>query len=94
MSFLNCHIIAGLFQARVSVLDSGFMLGDGVWEGIRVHKGVMAFAKPHLKRLYEAAKALDMDIGATPQQLTAMIYSTLDANGMAQASLVALQAIK
>lgn len=69
-------------QARVSVLDSGFMLGDGVWEGIRLHKGVLAFAKPHLRRLYEGAKAIDLDLGATPKQLLSMVYATLDANGM------------
>jgi branched-subunit amino acid aminotransferase/4-amino-4-deoxychorismate lyase len=61
-------------QARVSVLDSGFMLGDGVWEGLRLHRGVVAFAGPHLARLYEGAKALDMDVGASPAQLLAMIY--------------------
>jgi branched-chain amino acid aminotransferase len=70
----------------VSVLDSGFMLGDGLWEGMRLHKGVLAFAKPHLARLYEGAKALDMDLGASPKQLLAMIYATIDANGMGAAS--------
>jgi branched-chain amino acid aminotransferase len=43
------------------------MLGDGVWEGIRLVRGVLAFARPHLTRLYEAAKALDMDLGVTPK---------------------------
>lgn len=70
----------------MSVLDSGFMLGDGVWEGIRLHKGVLTFAKPHLTRLYEGAKAIDMDIGATPKQLLSMLYNAIDANGMASAS--------
>jgi branched-chain amino acid aminotransferase len=51
----------------VSVLDSGFMLGDGVWEGIRLVRGVLAFARPHMARLFEAAKALDMDLGVTPK---------------------------
>jgi branched-chain amino acid aminotransferase len=62
------------------------MLGDGVWEGIRLHKGVLAFAKPHLRRLYEGAKAIDLDLGASPKQLLSMIYATLDANGMGSAS--------
>jgi branched-chain amino acid aminotransferase len=59
-----------VLQARVSVLDSGFMLGDGVWEGIRLVRGVLAFARPHLARLYEAAKALDIDLGVTPKVKT------------------------
>lgn len=45
------------------MLDSGFMLGDGVWEGIRLHCGVLLFADQHLRRLYEGAKAIDMDLG-------------------------------
>lgn len=53
----------------MSVLDSGFMLGDGVWEGLRVVNGVVAFAAPHMARLYEGAKAIDMDIGVTKAQL-------------------------
>lgn len=52
-------------MARVSVFDSGFMLGDGVWEGIRVHRGVLVYLEEHLERLYEGAKAIDMDIGAS-----------------------------
>ncbi len=69
-------------EAVVSVFDSGFMLGDGVWEGIRVHNGRLAFLGDHLRRLYEGAKAIDMDIGKTPDQLTAMIQETLAANQM------------
>jgi branched-chain amino acid aminotransferase len=73
-------------QATVSVFDSGFMLGDGVWEGIRVHNGKLAFLGDHLRRLAEGAKALDMDIGKSPDELTAMIHDTLEANGMSDAS--------
>ncbi len=69
-------------QALVSVLDSGFMLGDGVWEGIRFHKGRLAFVDQHLQRLYEGAAAIDLDIGMTAAQLTAAIYQTLETNGM------------
>lgn len=69
-------------EAKVSVLDSGFMLGDGVWEGIRVHKGVLLFAQDHFDRLYEGAKAIDMDLGLTPQELHGLCLSTLQANGM------------
>lgn len=69
-------------RATVSVFDSGFMLGDGVWEGIRVHNGRLAFLDDHLRRLFEGAKALDMDIGKSADELTAMINDTLVANGM------------
>ena len=50
-------------EATVSVFDSGFVLGDGIWEGLRVHHGHIAFLDAHLDRLYEGAKALDLDIG-------------------------------
>jgi branched-chain amino acid aminotransferase len=69
-------------EARVSVFDSGFVLGDGVWEGLRVHNGRIAFLDRHLERLYEGAKALDFDIGLPPAALTERLYRLLDANGM------------
>ena len=69
-------------EAVVSVFDSGFMLGDGVWEGLRVHHGNIAFLDRHLDRLFEGAKALAMDIGLDREQLTKRLYDTLEANGM------------
>lgn len=69
-------------QATVSVFDSGFMLGDGVWEGLRVHKGRIAFLEAHLDRLYEGAKAIAMEIGLTRDELTSRLYETIDGNGM------------
>ena len=69
-------------KAMVSVFDSGFILGDGVWEGLRVHDGQIAFLDRHLDRLYEGAKAIDMDIGLTPEALTEALYDTLEANTM------------
>lgn len=69
-------------EAKVSVLDSGFVLGDGVWEGLRVHNGRIAFLDRHLDRLEEGAKALDYDLGLSRQALTDALYETLDANGM------------
>jgi branched-chain amino acid aminotransferase len=69
-------------KAVVSVFDSGFILGDGVWEGLRVHKGKIAFLNEHLDRLYEGAKALDMDVGVSREQLTQRLYDTLNANSM------------
>ena len=69
-------------EARVSVFDSGFVLGDGVWEGLRVHHGKVAFLDQHLERLYEGAKALDMEMDVTPERLGERIYRVLEANGM------------
>ncbi|QIK96538.1 aminotransferase class IV [Sphingomonas sp. HDW15A] len=69
-------------EAVVSVFDSGFMLGDGVWEGLRIHNGRPAFLDRHLDRLFEGAKAIAMDIGLTREDLTRRLYDTLDANQM------------
>ena len=69
-------------EATVSVFDSGFMLGDGVWEGLRQHRGRIAFLEAHLDRLYEGAKAIAMGIGLTREQLTQRIDDTIDANQM------------
>lgn len=69
-------------DATVSVFDSGFVLGDGVWEGFRVVDGHPAFLEAHLDRLCEGAKALMIDIGLDRAALTRAIYATLDANGM------------
>lgn len=69
-------------EAKVSVFDSGFMLGDGVWEGLRVHNGRIAFLDRHLDRLYRGAKAIAMDIGISRETLTERLYAVLAANGM------------
>lgn len=69
-------------EATVSVFDSGFMLGDGVWEGLRVHKSKIAFLEPHMDRLFEGAKAIAMDIGISRAALVARLYETISANGM------------
>lgn len=69
-------------EAKVSVFDSGFMLGDGVWEGLRLNNGRIAFLDQHLERLYRGAKAIAMDIGLTKSELTQRLHSVLDANGM------------
>jgi branched-chain amino acid aminotransferase len=71
-------------QAVVSVFDSGFVLGDGVWEGIRVANGRPAFLDLHLDRLFEGAKALMLDVGMSRDALTAAIYDTLRGNGMTE----------
>lgn len=69
-------------RAVVSVFDSGFVLGDGVWEGLRVSGGHPAFLDLHLDRLFEGAKAIMLDVGLTRDELTAAIYATLQANDM------------
>lgn len=69
-------------DALVSVYDSGFMLGDGVWEGIRLYDGKWAFITEHMDRLYEAAKAIDLEIGMTPDQMIFAVLETQKANEM------------
>lgn len=69
-------------EARISVYDSGFMLGDGVWEGLRLHHGRWAFLEDHLDRLFEAARAIDLDIGMDRDGLVAALEATRSANGM------------
>jgi len=69
-------------QAVVSVFDSGFILGDGIWEGLRLHNGVIPFLDKHMKRLWEGAKALDLDLSLTREALQARLYQTVDANNM------------
>src|SRR5262245_23478688 len=70
-------------EAVVSVFDAGFVLGDGIWEGLRVHAGHPAFLDQHLDRLWEGAAAIALDIGLTRTELTERIYETLRANEMA-----------
>ncbi len=69
-------------EAKVSVFDSGFMLGDGVWEGLRVYNGRMAFLDRHLDRLWQGAKAIMLDIGITRAELVGRLRRVLDANQM------------
>ncbi len=69
-------------RAVVSVFDSGFVLGDGVWEGLRVSGGHPAFLEQHLDRLEEGARALMLDLGLSRDEITAAIYATLRANEM------------
>jgi branched-chain amino acid aminotransferase len=69
-------------EAVVSVFDSGFVLGDGVWEGLRVVDGHPAFLDEHLDRLFEGAKAIALDIGLDRGALERAIHDTLAANGM------------
>ena len=69
-------------EAKVSVMDSGYLLGDGVWEGIRLHKGHLIHLDGHLNRLYSGAEAIAMDIGISRQDMTSAIMETLEKNEM------------
>ncbi|HEV2332968.1 MAG TPA: aminotransferase class IV [Gammaproteobacteria bacterium] len=69
-------------EAKVSVFDSGFVLGDGVWEGLRVHDGGLPFLDLHLDRLYEGAKAIALDIGLSRAALIEQLLTVLRANRM------------
>ncbi len=84
-------------QALVSVYDSGFMLGDGVWEGLRLYNGKWAFLHDHMDRLFEAARAIDLDIGMTRDQVVTTLLDTQRANTMhtdAHARLMVTRGVK
>lgn len=69
-------------RATVSVFDSGFILGDGVWEGMRLHHGRIAFLDRHLDRLFEGARTIDLDIGRTREELVEALEETIRRNDM------------
>lgn len=69
-------------EAKVSVFDSGFLVGDGVWEGIRLYGGEFAFLDLHLDRLFEGAKATGLDVGMTREEMTLALRETVRRNGM------------
>jgi branched-chain amino acid aminotransferase len=69
-------------QAKVSVFDAGFVLGDGVWEGLRLHRGRLLFLETHIDRLYAGLEKIELDIGLSREALTAELERTLAANGM------------
>jgi branched-chain amino acid aminotransferase len=69
-------------HAKVSVYDSGFMLGDGIWEGMRLHNGSLLFEDVHIARLIAGAKAIDLDIGMTADEISDALRKTITTNGM------------
>ena len=96
MIYVNGRIVPKA-QALISVYDSGFMLGDGVWEGIRLYNGRWSFIEEHIERLFEAAKAIDLDIAMTPAEVISAVSETQRANGMvtdAHARLMVTRGIK
>jgi len=84
-------------EAKISVYDSGFMLGDGVWEGLRFYNGTWAFLDEHMNRLFEAANAIDLDIKLSKVELVAALEKTRLANRItkdAHARLMVTRGIK
>jgi branched-chain amino acid aminotransferase len=69
-------------EAKVSIFDAGFGMGDGVWEGLRLHKGRLLFLEAHLDRLFEGAAAIGLEIGLSRAEVTAALERTLAVNAM------------
>ena len=69
-------------EAKISVFDSGFLLGDGIWEGIRLVNNKWLFLDEHLDRLYEGCKAIDINLDITPEDIKIAIYETQKINKM------------
>jgi branched-chain amino acid aminotransferase len=69
-------------EAKISVFDSGFLVGDGVWEGIRLHNDAFVFLDDHLDRLYQGAKVISLDIGITRVEMSEILWKTVRANNM------------
>ena len=94
--YLNGEIVAKA-DAVVSVYDSGFVLGDGVWEGLRLHNGQWTFIDEHLDRLFEAARAIDLDIGLDREGVEKALFQVQHANSMhtdAHARLMVTRGVK
>jgi branched-chain amino acid aminotransferase len=79
--YLNGQLVPRA-DAKISVFDSGFLIGDGIWEGLRLHHDQFVFLDEHLDRLYQGAKAISLDIGLTRAELTAALYQTVRANDL------------
>ena len=69
-------------EAKISVFDSGFLVGDGIWEALRLHHGVLVFKEQHLDRLWHAAAAVGMDLKMTKEEIIAEVWKVLNANNM------------
>ena len=69
-------------EAKISVMDSGYLLGDGVWEGIRLHKGTLIHLDDHLDRLYSGAESIAMDIGLSKREMAEALQKTINTNDM------------
>ena len=69
-------------NAQISVFDSGFLVGDGIWEGLRLHNGKFAFLDKHMDRLFAGASAIHLDIGLSREELIGALLETIEINEM------------
>ncbi|WP_111683723.1 aminotransferase class IV [Winogradskyella tangerina] len=69
-------------EAKISVFDSGYLVGDGVWEALRLHHGVLVFLEDHFNRLWQSAKTVGMTLPFSKEELTDKVWNTLKANDM------------
>jgi len=69
-------------DAKISVFDSGYLVGDGIWEGLRLHQGTLVFWDDHMNRLFQGAKAIGMNMGMTRDEIRAQVETVLQANKM------------
>ena len=69
-------------EAKISVFDSGYLVGDGVWEGLRLHHGVLVFWEEHMDRLWQGAATIGMDLGMTRNDLRKAVQKVIEANDM------------
>jgi branched-chain amino acid aminotransferase len=74
--------LVGRDEAKISVFDSGYLVGDGIWEAVRLHRGVLVFLDGHLDRMWAAAATVGIDVGMSREKLTAELWKVLDANSM------------
>jgi branched-chain amino acid aminotransferase len=81
-------------EAKVSIFDAGFVLGDGVWEGLRLHHGALLFLDEHVERLYRGATDIAMDLGLTREAMVAALRETCAANGMEHGAHLRLMATR
>jgi branched-chain amino acid aminotransferase len=79
--YLNGRLVPRA-EAKVSLFDAGFLVGDGIWEGIRLHKGALLFVEEHLDRLYWGAQQISLDIGLDRSALLSELKRTIDTNQM------------
>ena len=69
-------------DAKISVFDSGYLVGDGIWEALRLHNDKLVFLDLHLNRMWEASAAVGMKLPFTKEELTKNIWKTINANDM------------
>ncbi|WP_299123216.1 aminotransferase class IV [uncultured Winogradskyella sp.] len=69
-------------EAKISVFDSGYLVGDGIWEALRLHNGVLVFLEDHFNRLWQSAATVGMHLPFTKEELAKKVWNTLKANDM------------